>query len=60
MEPAASIGAWIIAMNPLAYHTYGWTDWLAHMTISAVVHALIYRFVHQLTLAQSAALVSSF
>jgi hypothetical protein len=52
-------------MNPvilLAYHAHGWTDWLAHVTISAVVHAMIYGFVfrliHHLTLGQAAVLVA--
>jgi hypothetical protein len=48
-------------MNILAYHAYGWTDWLAHVTISAVVHALIHGFVfrltHHLTLGHAAVLV---
>jgi hypothetical protein len=46
----------------LAYHAYGWSDWLVHVTISAVVHSLIYSFVfrlmHHLTLAQAAVLVA--
>jgi hypothetical protein len=46
----------------LAYHhAYGWSGWLAHATISAVVHSLIYsvvfRLMHHLTLAQAAVLV---
>jgi hypothetical protein len=54
-------------MNPitfLAYHhayAYGWTEWLAHVTSSAVVHAVIYSFVfrlmHHLTLGQAAVVV---
>ena len=48
-------------MNILAYHAYGSTDWLAHVTVSAVVHALVYGFVfrlmHHLTLTQAAVLV---
>ncbi len=49
---------------PLAYHYHyggGWTDWLGHMAISAVVHALIYglifRIMHELTLGQAVVLV---
>jgi hypothetical protein len=51
---------------PLAYHYHygyggGWTDWLGHMAISAVVHALIYslifRLMHDLTFGQAAVLV---
>ncbi len=53
-------------MNHLAilayHHAYGWTDWLAHVTISAVVHALIYstvfRLMHHLTLGQAVVLVA--
>jgi hypothetical protein len=39
-------------MNALAHHAYGWTGWLAHVTISAVVHALM----HHLTLGWAAVL----
>jgi uncharacterized membrane protein YagU involved in acid resistance len=49
---------------PLAYHySYGagWVDWLSHLAISAVVHALIYslifRLMHELTLGQAAVLI---
>jgi hypothetical protein len=46
----------------LAYHhAYGWTDWLAHITVSAFVHALIYstvfRLMHHVTLGQAVVLV---
>jgi hypothetical protein len=52
-------------MNPLLFvanhHAYGLTDWLAHVTVSAVVHAVIYSFVfrlmHHLTLGKAAVLV---
>jgi hypothetical protein len=48
-------------MSVLAYHAYGWTDWLAHVTMSAVMHALIYgflfRLMHNLTLSQAVVLV---
>ncbi len=42
----------------LAYHYGGgWTDWLGHMALSAVIHALIYsvifRMIHDLTLGQA-------
>lgn len=45
-----------------AHYGYGgWTDWLGHTVISALVHGLIYslifRVMHQLTLAQGAVLV---
>jgi uncharacterized membrane protein YagU involved in acid resistance len=44
-------------------HSYGggWSDWIAHMVLSSVIHAVIYRFVfqlmHRLTLGQAALLV---
>jgi hypothetical protein len=44
-------------------HSYGggWSDWIAHMVLSSVIHAIIYRFVfqlmHRLTLGQAAVLV---
>ena len=48
----------------LAYqhsHNSGWTDWIAHRAVSAVIHAVIYGFVfrlmHQLTISQAAVLV---
>jgi hypothetical protein len=46
----------------LAYHhAYGWTDWLAQVAVSSLVHALIYslvfRLMHHLTPAQAAVLV---
>ncbi len=44
-----------------AHHAYGWTDWLAHVAVASLVHALIYGFVfrlmHHLTLGQAAVLV---
>lgn len=50
---------------PMAYHySYGggWTDWLSHLVISALVHALIYGFIfhlmHELTLGQAAVLIA--
>ena len=50
----------------LAYHYgYGhgnWSSWLAHVTISSVVHALIYsvvfRLMHRLTLGEAVILVA--
>jgi hypothetical protein len=54
-------------MNPitlLAYHygdTGGWADWITHMVVSSVVHALIYsvifRLMSHLTLTQAIVLV---
>jgi uncharacterized membrane protein YagU involved in acid resistance len=42
------------------YHA-GWSDWLAHVVLSSVIHAVIYRFVfqlmHRLTLGEAAMLV---
>jgi hypothetical protein len=44
-------------------HSYGggWSDWIAHVVLSSVIHAVIYRFVfqlmHRLTLGQAALLV---
>jgi hypothetical protein len=45
-------------LYPLAYHYGGgWTDWLGHMALSTVIHALIYsvifRMMHDLTLGQA-------
>ena len=47
------------------HHSYGgngMTDWIAHMAISSVVHALIYglvfKIMHQLTLVQAVVLVA--
>jgi Flp pilus assembly protein TadB len=48
-----------------AHHHYGYsgrmTDWMAHIAVSAVIHGLIYglifKVMHQLTLAQAVALV---
>lgn len=50
----------------LAYyhHGYGggWTDWMAHVAISSMIHALIYgvvfRLMHQLTLGEAVVLVA--
>ncbi len=43
------------------HHGGGMTDWITHMAISSVIHAVIYGFVfrlmHQLTLEQDAVLV---
>ncbi len=47
----------MIGLLPLAYshHGYGggWSSWIMHLTVSAVVHAVIYgavfRLVHRLT-----------
>ncbi len=39
---------------PLAYHHYGygygggWTDWIGHMLVSSVIHALIYSVIFRL------------
>lgn len=56
-------------MNDLAiiayHHTHGfgvsWTDWLAHVTISSLFHALVYGFVgklmRQMSLGEAALLV---
>jgi uncharacterized membrane protein YagU involved in acid resistance len=44
-------------------HSYGggWSDWIAHMVLSSVIHAVIYRFVfqlmHRMTLGEAALLV---
>jgi hypothetical protein len=49
-------------MAPFAYHYHygyggGWTDWMGHMLVSSVIHALIYsvifRFMRDLTLPQA-------
>jgi hypothetical protein len=49
-------------MVPLAYHSHygyggGWTDWIGHMLVSSVIHALIYsvifRLMRDLTLPQA-------
>jgi Flp pilus assembly protein TadB len=48
-----------------AHHHYGYgggmTDWMAHVALSAVIHGLIYglifKVMHQLTLAQAVVLV---
>jgi hypothetical protein len=47
-------------ITPLAYHYgYGgsWTDWIGHMLVSSVIHALIYsvifRLMRDLTLPQA-------
>jgi hypothetical protein len=59
MAPAMVVGMSYLVI--LAEHASGWTDWLAQVTVSAVVNALIYGFVfrlmHQLTLGQAAVLV---
>jgi uncharacterized membrane protein YagU involved in acid resistance len=45
------------------HHSFGggMTDWMAHMALSAVIHAMIYsvifRLMHQLTLGQGVVLV---
>jgi hypothetical protein len=45
-------------------HSYGggWSDWIAHVVLSSVIHAAIYRFMfqvmHRLTLGQAALLVA--
>ena len=51
-------------MTPLtfhAYHAHSWSDWLAHVTVSAVVHAVIFefvfRFMRHMTLGEAAVLV---
>ncbi len=40
------------------HHAGGMSDWIAHMTISAMIHAVIYAFMfrlmHELTLEQDA------
>jgi len=48
----------------LAYHygdVGGWTDWITHMLVSSVIHALIYsvifRLISHLTLTQAIVLV---
>jgi hypothetical protein len=47
-------------ITPLAYHYGyggGWTDWIGHMLVSSVIHALIYsvifRLMRDLTLPQA-------
>ena len=47
-------------ITPLAYHYGyggGWTDWIGHMLVSSVIHALIYsvifRLLRDLTLPQA-------
>ena len=49
----------------LAYHhSYGggWTDWMAHVAVSSLIHALIYsvvfRVMHQFTLGEAVGLVA--
>jgi hypothetical protein len=53
-------------ITPLAYHYGyghggGWTDWIAHILVSSVIHALIYsvifRLMRDLTLPQAIVLV---
>ena len=54
-------------MNPIAPFAYhygyggGWTDWIGHMLVSSVIHALIYsvifRLMSHLTLPQALVLV---
>jgi hypothetical protein len=52
-------------LSIFAHHHYGYgggmTDWIAHIAISAVIHGLIYGLIfkamHQLTLAQAVVLV---
>jgi len=49
--------------RPLAdHHTFGWTGWLAHVTISAFMHALIFstvfRLMHHATLGHAMVLVA--
>ncbi|MGI4800668.1 MAG: hypothetical protein ACRYG8_42925 [Janthinobacterium lividum] len=45
------------------HHGGGMTDWIAHMAISSVIHAMIYTFVfrlmYQFTLTQDAVLVAA-
>ena len=40
------------AMNPLAFLAYyqgtSWSDWIAHRTVSAIIHVVIYGFVFKL------------
>lgn len=57
-----SIPIWLSNLLSARYeYGYGWTDWLGHTVISAIVHALIYstifRLLHHLTLEQAALLV---
>jgi hypothetical protein len=38
-------------ISPIAYHYGyggGWTDWIVHMLVSSVIHALIYSFIFRL------------
>lgn len=53
------------SLIPMAYHyNYGggWAEWLSHMAVSALVHALIYGFIFHLmrglTLGQAAGLIA--
>ncbi len=54
-------GLAFLTLSYAHHHGGGMTDWIAHMAISSVIHAVIYGFVfrlmHQLTLQQDAVLV---
>ncbi len=54
-------GLAFLTLSYAHHHGGGMTDWIAHMAISSVIHAVIYGFVfrlmHQLTLEQDAVLV---
>ena len=50
-----------LALSYAHHHGGGMSDWIAHMAISSLIHAVIYGFVfrlmHQLTLGQDVVLV---
>ncbi len=51
-----------LPLSDVHHHGGGMTDWIAHMAISSVIHAVIYGFVFRLmghlTLSQDAVLVA--
>jgi len=61
MTPALSPVSLFLSNLLSARYGYGWTNWLSHTLISAVVHAFIYstvfRLLHQVTPGQAVLLV---
>ncbi len=55
-------GLTFLSLSYAHHHGGGMTDWIAHMAISSVIHAVIYGFVFRLmghlTLSQDAMLVA--
>ena len=55
-------GLAFLALSYARHHGGGMTDWIAHMAVSSVIHAVIYGFVFRLmghlTLGQDAVLVA--